>query len=66
MNYTEDYPKDWNKERVQKVITHYGAQSEEEAFEEDEAAYENAYHTMMEIPNELVSSVRALIAQHAE
>ena len=66
MNDANDFPKGWNEERVRSVISHYEAQSEEEAIAEDEAAYQNADSTMMEIPNGLVNSVRALIAQHAE
>ena len=66
MNDANDFPKGWNEERVRSVISHYESQSEEEAIAEDEAAYQNADSTMMEIPNGLVNSVRALIAQHAE
>lgn len=35
------------------------------AIAEDEAAFEDASQTVMEIPNELVSAVRALLAERA-
>ncbi|MEE9165672.1 MAG: hypothetical protein V3U15_05360 [Nitrospinota bacterium] len=58
------FPKGWNDERVSKVLTHYEAQSEEEAVAEDEAAYEDKNQTFIEIPNELLPEVRKLIAHH--
>ena len=51
---------------MQKVIGHYEALSEDEELSEDEAAYKDANYTMMQVPKELVNSVRALIARHAE
>jgi len=58
------FPPGWNEERVRKVLVHYEEQSEEEALAEDEAAYEDENQTLMEIPNELIPQVRALIAHH--
>lgn len=66
MNHTNEFPKGWNEERVQKVIGHYEALSEDEELSEDEAAYNDANFTTMQVPKELVNSVRALIARHAE
>ena len=66
MNHTSDFPKGWNEERVKKVLSHYEALSEDERLAEDEASYNDPNYTLMEIPKELVSSVRALIAQHTE
>ena len=33
---------------------------------EDEAAYEDTNYTIMQVPKELVGSVRALIAKHTQ
>lgn len=60
------FPPGWNEERVQKVLTHYEEQTEEEAVAEDEAAFESQTQTVMEIPNELVPVVRELIAKHQQ
>ena len=58
------FPLGWDDKRVQKVIAHYEAQTEEEAVAEDEAAFEDQTQTVMEIPTELVPMVRELIAKH--
>ena len=58
------YPKGWNQERVQQVIAHYEAQSEEEMVAEDEAAFDLTRATIMEVPPDLVPIVRELIAKH--
>lgn len=58
------YPAGWNKKRVERVLAHYEAQTEEEAVAEDEAAYETAGQTTMTIPTELVPKVRELLAKH--
>jgi hypothetical protein len=57
------FPKGWNEERVQRVLDHYENQTEEEAVAEDEAAWEDASQTFVEVPNELVPAVRELIAR---
>lgn len=57
------FPPGWNEERVKKVLAHYESQSEDEAVAEDEAAYEAAGQTVMEVPNDLVPAVRELIAK---
>ena len=59
------FPPNWNKKRVQEALAHYESQSEEQAVAEDEAAYEDPSQTYMEIPNDLVSKVRELIAKRA-
>ncbi len=59
-----NFPTGWDEKRVHKVLAHYESQSEEEAVAEDEAAYEDTKQTFMEIPNELLSEVRELIAHH--
>ena len=57
------FPLGWNEERVQRVLAHYEEQTEEEAVAEDEAAFEGAKETVMEVPKELVPTVRDLIAK---
>jgi hypothetical protein len=57
------YPPGWDEARVRRVLQHYEAQSDEEAVAEDEAAYEATTHTLMDVPVELVSLIRELIAK---
>lgn len=58
------YPKEWNEEKIRKVLTHYEEQTEEEALAEDEEAYENRTQTSIEVPVQLVPAVRELIAKY--
>lgn len=58
------YPKGWDEKRVQMVISHYEGQTEEEAAVEDAAAFKNRTQTAMEVPIQLVSTVRKLIAEY--
>ena len=58
------FPPGWDEKRVQRVLPHYEEQTEEEAAAEDEAAVEDTSQTVMEIPRELVPTVRELIAKH--
>ena len=60
------YPPGWDLQRVRRLIQDYESQSDEEAIAEDEAAFEDQTKTIMEIPNELVPSVSALLAKQAE
>jgi len=57
------FPPGWDESRVQSVLDHYEAQSDDEAMAEDEAAYESTTHAVMEVPIELVPAVRELIAK---
>jgi len=57
------FPPGWDENRVREVLYHYQSQTEDEAMAEDEAAFEDASQTFMEIPNELVPKVRELIAK---
>ena len=57
------FPPGWDTERVNRVLAHYGSQSEEEAVAEDEAAFEISGQTVMEVPTEIVPAVRELIAK---
>jgi hypothetical protein len=58
------FPPGWDEERVRKVLAHYEEQTEDEAVAEDEAAFEEATQTMMEVPYKLVPVIRELIAKH--
>lgn len=59
----QKYPPGWNEERVRRVLEHYESQSDEEAVAEDEAAFEATTDTTMEVPVDLVPTVRELIAR---
>ena len=58
------FPEGWDNERVQRLIEHYESLTEQEATAEDEAVLQEPSQTVMEVPNELVPAVRALIAEH--
>ena len=64
MKNTANFPPGWDEERVERVLQRYQSLTEEEAVAEDEAAFEDATQTVMEIPRELVPAVRALLAEH--
>ena len=57
------FPEGWDEERVRRVLEHYENQAEDEAVAEDEAAWEDASQTFIEIPNDLVPVVRELLAK---
>ncbi len=61
---TKHFPAGWDESRIQQVLDHYEAQSDEEAVVEDEAAYESTTHTAIEVPVDLVPEVRELMAKH--
>ena len=56
-------PKNWDAERIQKVLKHYENQTDDEAIAEDEQPFANS-ETVMQVPLELIPAVRELIAQH--
>jgi hypothetical protein len=58
------FPVGWDSKRVKKVLEYYESQSEDEAVAEDEAAFEMDDQTVMDVPKELVPTVRELIAKH--
>ena len=58
------FPLGWDEARVRKVLAHYEEQTEDEAVAEDEAAFEEATQTVMEVPHELVPAIRELIAKY--
>ena len=57
------FPEGWDEARVRSVLAHYESQTEEEAVAEDEAAWEDASQTFIEVPNKLVPAVRELLAK---
>ena len=57
------YPPGWDESRVNRVLEHYGTQTDEEAVAEDEASWERTSHTKMDVPVDLVPTVRELIAK---
>lgn len=57
------FPAGWDEERVRRVLAHHESQTEDEAVAEDEAAFEAPGQTVMEVPSDLVPSVRELIAK---
>ena len=63
MKKQSKFPPGWDEERVRRVLAHYEEQTEEEAVAEDEAALDDKSQTLMEVPNELMSAVRELIAK---
>jgi hypothetical protein len=64
MRKQSQFPPGWDEARVKRVLAHYEAQSDEEAVAEDEASFEATTHTAMEVPVDLVPTVRELIAKH--
>jgi hypothetical protein len=58
------FPPGWDEQRVKRVLAHYEELTEDEAVAEDEAAFVDSSQTTMEVPKELVSVVRELIAKY--
>lgn len=56
------FPEGWDEGKVQRVLAHYGTQSEDEALAEDEAGVASS-ETVMNVPHDLVAKVRELIAK---
>ena len=57
------FPIGWDEERVRRVLTHYEAQTEDEAVAEDEASFAKQTETVMEVPVEWVPAIREMIAR---
>jgi hypothetical protein len=62
MTVKNRFPAGWDESRVQRVLDHYEEQSDEEALAEDEVRYDST-HTVMEVPKDLVPTIRSLIAK---
>jgi hypothetical protein len=63
MSKRTKFPEGWDMARVKRVLEHYEEQADEEAVAEDEAASEQKGQTLMEVPSDLVPTVRELIAK---
>lgn len=61
---TSKFPKGWDASRVRSVIDHYEHLTEEESVAEDEAAFEAADQSFVEVPSVLLDQVRKLIAEN--
>ena len=64
MTKHSQFPPGWDEARVRRLLESYQGQSDEEAVAEDEASFEATTHTAMEVPVDLVPTVRELIAKH--
>ncbi len=64
MGEKKKLPAGWDEKRVERVTAHYGRQTDGEAADEDDAAFEAPTHTAMDVPVELVPAVRELIEKH--
>ncbi len=56
------FPSGWDEGKVRRVLAHYEEQSEDDALVEDEAGVEPS-ETVMNVPHDLVATVRELIAK---
>lgn len=65
MKNTTKFPPGWDEERAQRVLRRDDSLNEDETVAEDEAAFEDSTQTVMEIPNDLVPTVRVLLADRA-
>lgn len=59
------YPKGWNRKKVQSLISYYENQSDEEAIAEAEAAYRKRNSALIEVPIKLLPQVRRILARSA-
>jgi hypothetical protein len=63
MKPKNEFPPGWDERRVHELVAHYESQGEEAAVAEDEAAFEQRGTSMVEVPNELLPAVRALLSK---
>ena len=54
-------PPGWDENRIREVINHYESQDEDDRAAEIDAAWEAEGMTLMSVPNERVSEIRALL-----
>jgi hypothetical protein len=57
------FPPGWDAARVEKVIRHYEAQTDDEALAEGEAAFEAPGQTTIGVPDDLLPVIRELMAK---
>lgn len=61
----QNFPPGWDANRVERLLAHYDALSEEEQVAEDEeAAREQSGQTVLAVPEELLPAIRQLLATH--
>ena len=65
VTFVSRFPSGWDEERVRRILDHYEDQNEDEVVAEDEASFEDRTQTVMEVPNDLVPTVRELIAKRS-
>jgi hypothetical protein len=58
-------PKGWTGKKIQNVLSRYENQTEDEAVQEDEAAF-SGKQSVVAVPVELLPKVRKLLAQHEQ
>jgi hypothetical protein len=58
------FPQGWDEEKTRRVISFYEQQTEDEALAEDEAVFTSQSETVIEVPKELLPTIRELIAKH--
>ena len=59
----QQFPPDWDEDRVKRLIAHYDSLTEEEQVAEDEAAVdEHAGQTVITVPDTLLPTIRQLLA----
>jgi len=63
MKKKQKLPKGWTQAKIRELIAHYDNQTEDEEFEEIEAAHKSANITMMAVPTNLVPKVQAFLAR---
>ena len=61
----QNYPAGWDEARAKRLIAHYEGLSEDELVAEDEAAAEEqAGQTVISVPDDLLPTIRHLLASH--
>ena len=55
-------PRGWTEKKIRELIEYYDSQTEAESITEAEAAYNEPGYTMVQVPNEVLNEVEALIS----
>jgi hypothetical protein len=58
------FPKGWDEGKIKKILAHYEKQTEKQALDEDEAAYKDKTQSIIEVPVQLIPTIRQLIAKY--
>lgn len=59
----ERVPPGWDETRIRRALDHFENQTDAESTAEDEELMEGEHRTVMEVPRDLLSAVRSLIAK---